>query len=105
VAGSKLAAGEKLALFRDFDRVLGLDLLGMADKLSRTTPEEQMLLRERQEARRQRDWNRSDEVRARLATLGLEVKDTAQGQRWVRKKLLAGGGDDLEHPADHQTQN
>jgi cysteinyl-tRNA synthetase len=88
VLSSKLPAAQKLALLRDFDRVLALDLLQMASRLSELRTGEEALLQERGEARKAKDWARSDELRARLAAGGLEVKDTAQGQRWLRRDVL-----------------
>ena len=83
--GSKLSSGRKLALLQDFDRVLGLSLVTMAHELSRVTDDERRLLDERAAARATKDWVTSDRIRAELSAGGLEVKDTAQGQRWVRK--------------------
>lgn len=86
--GSQLPPGQKLTAIEDFDRVLGLKLVEMGQELSRTTPEEQALLEERAKARRAKNWQRSDELRAALTASGLEVRDSAAGQRWVRKDFL-----------------
>lgn len=94
VMGSKLPSGQKLALVADFDRVLGLNILEMGDKLSGITQAEEALLREREAARKQKDWPVSDEIRSRLAEGGLEVKDTPRGQRWFRTDLAANGSDE-----------
>ena len=51
----------------------------------RLSPEEQALFDERQEARRQRDFARADEARARLVDLGVVLEDTPRGTRWRRK--------------------
>jgi cysteinyl-tRNA synthetase len=88
VLGSKLPAGQKLALIERFDRVLGLDLCQMGETLSETTDEQADLLHRRAEARTNRDWAHSDALRTDLASRGLDVKDTPQGQRWVRRDLL-----------------
>jgi cysteinyl-tRNA synthetase len=88
VLSSKLPAAEKLALLADFDRVLGLDLVSTAERLSSTSVEEETLLAERAAARARRDWTLSDDLRRRLAAGGLEVKDTSAGQRWVRTDVL-----------------
>jgi cysteinyl-tRNA synthetase len=42
------------------------------------------LLEERNRARRNRDWGRSDAIRDRLAAAGIIVEDTADGARWHR---------------------
>lgn len=41
------------------------------------------LLDERRIARQNKQWARSDELRARLAALGVRVEDTRDGQRWT----------------------
>ncbi|CAN5677783.1 cysteine--tRNA ligase [soil metagenome] len=43
-----------------------------------------LVLEERDEARRRRDFARSDTLRDRLADLGITVEDTASGSRWRR---------------------
>lgn len=43
------------------------------------------LVSERDEARRRRNWKRSDELRAELAALGVTVEDTPSGARWTWK--------------------
>ena len=60
----------------------------MAERLSEVRSDERELLTARAAARRNKDWARSDELRAQLAAGGLDVKDTPQGQRWVRRDVL-----------------
>lgn len=86
--GGKLPAGEKLSLLADFDRVLALDLLATGRALARVTPEEAATLERRAAARAARDWTLSDALRAGLAAGGVDVRDTADGQRWVRRDVL-----------------
>ncbi|MDQ2740921.1 MAG: hypothetical protein M3Z66_01255, partial [Chloroflexota bacterium] len=86
--GTKLTAGQKLGAVADFDRVLGLSLIERGEMLSRISPEEEALLAERATARQSKEWARSDELRAELAAHGLEVRDSAGGQRWVRREVL-----------------
>lgn len=40
------------------------------------------LLAQRLEARKNKDFQRSDEIRAQIAALGVEVRDTPEGQVW-----------------------
>ena len=51
-------------------------------------PEIDRLIRDREEARRQKDWPKADGVRQELAAKGIEVLDTAKGPVWkeVEKK-------------------
>ncbi len=86
--GSTVPAGQKLHLLQTFDSVLGLDILAMSARLSETTDSERGLLAEREAARSAREWTRSDQLRDALSRGGLEVKDTAAGQRWTRKDLV-----------------
>lgn len=43
------------------------------------------LIREREEARKKRDWARADDIRKQLTAMGLIVEDTSQGTRWKVK--------------------
>jgi len=52
----------------------------------RLSAEEQALLDERQEARRQRDFARADDARRRLEAIGIILEDTPKGTRWRRKR-------------------
>src|SRR5438034_7161317 len=67
-------------LLKAWDGVLGLDLDSLAEQ--RPLPDGAAeLLAEREEARAARDFARSDQLRARLAALGVTVFDTPDGQR------------------------
>jgi cysteinyl-tRNA synthetase len=83
VTHSDLPAGARASLLLDWDRVLGLDL-GRAEeegaaRLPAGAPE---LLAQRERARAARDYATSDRLRDELATLGVRVVDTRDGQRW-----------------------
>ncbi|MDP2663512.1 MAG: cysteine--tRNA ligase, partial [Dehalococcoidia bacterium] len=82
VVRSDLPSATKAALLLDFDRILGLDL----DKVQRREkelPEEIVrLLQEREEARSNKDWAKSDTMRERLRDRGVEIQDTPQGPKW-----------------------
>lgn len=47
--------------------------------------EVEQLITERQEARREKNWARADEIRDLLAARGIVLEDTPQGVRWRRK--------------------
>ncbi|MCW4047912.1 MAG: cysteine--tRNA ligase [Candidatus Bathyarchaeota archaeon] len=68
----------------------GLDsVLGVIGKIEaeETLPEEaEALIKEREEARKNRDWKRADEIRLRLREMGVVVEDTAAGVRWRLEK-------------------
>ena len=61
--------------------VLGLPFAEEADLLDEDI---EALIEERLEARRNRDFNRSDEIRDELKEKGILLEDTAQGTRWKR---------------------
>ena len=44
------------------------------------------LIRERAEARRNRDWKRADEIRAKIESLGAVLTDTPSGTEWEMKQ-------------------
>jgi len=48
-------------------------------------PEVAQLARERENARREKNWKRSDELRERISVLGWEVRDTKDGQKLARR--------------------
>ncbi|MCF7941778.1 MAG: cysteine--tRNA ligase [Spirochaetia bacterium] len=82
-----LSPSEKITLLYDIDKVLGLRI----DKIPSLTDEEldeecASLIREREEARRAKNYSRADELRDILKTLGIEIKDTPSGTKW--KKIL-----------------
>lgn len=71
----------KAALFRYADQVLALDLERPIE-VKTLTPQMEELLKQREIARAEKRWSDSDQLRAQLEALGLEVKDTADGQIW-----------------------
>jgi cysteinyl-tRNA synthetase len=78
VARSSLPGAVKRELLMDFDRLLGLDLA--APEVRPPVPAEvEALVAERAALRRQREYARADELRARLAAQGYELRDTRAG--------------------------
>jgi cysteinyl-tRNA synthetase len=78
---SGVAVGDKAALLRSWDAVLGLDLDRAPSDVS--LPEgAAALLEARANARTAKDFATSDRLRSELAALGVAVTDTAEGQRW-----------------------
>lgn len=76
----------KLYLVRYFDRVLGLDLEKEDEESSGSDKEAELqeLLKERTEAKKNKDWARADEIRAKISEAGYSVKDTPEGPVLVR---------------------
>ena len=71
----------KRELFMYADQVLGLDL-NRPVVARELTEEMQILLNERTKARSEKRWADSDALRVQLENLGLEIKDTPEGQNW-----------------------
>lgn len=63
------------------------DVLGLLSKKEDELPEEiAVLVKERAEARKNKDWARSDELRNQIVSAGYILEDTKQGQK-VRKDV------------------
>jgi cysteinyl-tRNA synthetase len=84
-ANRRLDAGERLAPGRLAEMLHAFGLESLLEGDSDGAPEEvERLAAERQEARDARDFERADRLRAELAALGWEIRDTADGPRLVR---------------------
>jgi cysteinyl-tRNA synthetase len=75
--------GPIVAAAREMAAVLGIQ----TDSQTRHADEEVVdgLLAERDRARAERDFVRSDQIRAQLAEMGVVVEDTPDGARWFRR--------------------
>ena len=79
-ADTSLTDAQRRALLLDFDRVLGLSLNLPAEPEARLPEGAAELLERRAAARAARDFAASDALREELAAIGVEVRDTADGQ-------------------------
>jgi cysteinyl-tRNA synthetase len=77
----KSSAENKREFFMYADQVLGLDL-NRPVVARELTAEMQNLLEERMKARSEKRWSDSDALRIQLENLGLQIKDSAEGQSW-----------------------
>ena len=77
----KAESENRASIFRYADQVLGLDLDRPIEKRVLTS-QMQELLQKRSTARSQKRWSDSDQLRVELEKLGLEIKDTPDGQVW-----------------------
>ncbi len=74
-----LSQSDKTATLLDFDRVFGL---GLAPRSTEEIPAEiTALVRVREQARLDNDWVKSDEIRAKVKSLGWDISDTSEGQK------------------------
>ncbi len=69
--------------FSDLDRVVGI--LGGGVKTEELPEEAGRLIRERDQARANRDWATADTLRKQLLAMGIVVEDTPGGTVWKRK--------------------
>jgi cysteinyl-tRNA synthetase len=67
----------------DFDSIFGV--LREVSKETSLSPEIFSLLKQREEARKSRDWKLADSLRNNLLDLGIEVQDTPEGQKWRKR--------------------
>lgn len=68
---------EELCRVRAFlVNVLGLDLKQLPEREVEMTPEIEQLLRDREQARADKDWAKSDAIRDKLHAMGVEIKDS-----------------------------
>jgi len=83
VLKSDLSSADKLATIIDFDRVLGLGLDNIKEvEISAAVKK---LAEERIFARQNKDWARSDELRAQIEAAGFAVEDEKSGYK-IKKK-------------------
>lgn len=79
---------EKLALINNFDKVLGLEL----DKIEAASDKEEIpaevteLAEKRKEAKKNKDFALSDEIRNKIKALGYEILDKKSGETEIIKK-------------------
>lgn len=78
---SDLPDGEKAATLLKIDTVLGLKLEDYIGKPLEVPKEVKKLVEEREEARKNKDFQKSDELRDKVKKLGFEVEDTPLGPK------------------------
>jgi cysteinyl-tRNA synthetase len=85
VKDKNVSKEDKKATMLNFDKVFGFGL----DKIEKEEiPDEILsLIKERNEARENKDWDRSDEIRGQIENLGFEVKDTEEQTKVFRKSI------------------
>ncbi|MCT4593932.1 MAG: cysteine--tRNA ligase [Anaeromicrobium sp.] len=79
---SKELMEKSLELYNELTGVLGI----VTKEEEEVDEEVEALIAERQEARKNKDYKRSDEIRDQLTEMGIILEDTPQGPKWSRKK-------------------
>ena len=74
-----ISDADKKATVLDFDKVLGLGFENLQEE--KIPAEIVLLVKEREQARQNKDFKKSDELRDKKNSLGYEVKDTSSGQK------------------------
>lgn len=88
VLKAEISGATKRALIRDFDRVLSLGLIGEEEQNEADTISKEFklyvenLIRERAEAKKNKNWARADAIRSELAEKGVVLKDSKEGTTW-----------------------
>ena len=72
---------DRASRFLFADELLGLEL-SRHDEIAPLTDEQSQLLAQRIDARNKKRWVESDELRIKLEEMGIEIKDTKDGQEW-----------------------
>jgi cysteinyl-tRNA synthetase len=88
VLKSNISDKNKLATILDFDKILGLKLNESNKYIERENEipiEIKNLTKEREVARENKDWKKSDEIREKIFSLGYQIKDTPDGQKIYKK--------------------
>lgn len=82
-----LSPADKKSTVLKIDTLLGLDLSRKPQEILKTDIPESVLflIKEREAARTNKDFKKSDDLRAKIAELGFEVKDTPEGQTVAKK--------------------
>lgn len=73
-------------LLLKMDEVLGLNLDRAGEKKEepKLDTEIEMLVEQRQQARKEKNWKVADEIREKLKGMGIILEDTPQGVRWKK---------------------
>lgn len=83
---SNIPSEDKYDLAVSFDEVLGLGLNQVSMEDYEVPEEVQTLLKEREEARANKDFAKSDELRNTVMDMGFDILDTPEGQRVKKVK-------------------
>ena len=72
---------KKIILLEKFDEVLGLGIKDMKEKKINVPDNIKKLVAEREKARKDKNWKKSDEIREKINKLGFLVEDSSEGMK------------------------
>jgi len=76
---------DKLKLIFEFDKIFGLKL-GKEEVEEKLSEEIETLIRKREEARKEKDFETADGIRDELKEMGIVLEDTPTGVKWKKVK-------------------
>ncbi len=74
---SEISEVNKKTTILEMDRILGLNLENFKEIIAKIPDEITALAEERKQARLEKNWDKSDEIRAKIEALGYAIKDTS----------------------------
>ncbi len=84
IKDKKIGGKKKYKVILDFDRVLGLGLNKVKEeKIGKELLE---LIKEREKARKEKNWKEADKIRDRLKKRGVVLEDSKEGVKWKLQK-------------------
>ena len=66
-----------------FDTVLGLGSIEIWKPLSEASDEVKKLIEQREKHRKEKNWEKADEIRNKLKEIGITIEDSKQGPKWT----------------------
>jgi len=84
IKDKKLGNKQKLSLLNNFDKVLGLQFKEMKRQTIKLTKEQKDLIKQRETARKDKDWKKADKLRGQLKKQGILIEDSSTGPRWKK---------------------
>ena len=92
VLKADISNAAKLALIKDFDKVLSLGLIEAAEKASARSEDEEalpeeisVLAEQRKAARKEKNFALADELRDKITALGYVITETREGTKITKK--------------------
>ena len=82
---TKKFAKATLETLNELADILGLFYSDKADELAGLDAEVENLIKARDTARKEKNWEEADKIRDKLNAMGIVLEDTPQGVKWRKK--------------------